>query len=347
MKTQTNILIIAFLFSVSINAQKAIFLHHSTGDGVFSEGQVTDKIVQYNSAHQTNYQIDEFSYPDSPYPWANYPYDFWNLWINGGCNSDKPGIECLETLSERYDVIVFKHCFPGANIQGDAENPDVSSGEKTLANYKLQYRALREKFDQFPDRKFVVWTLTPQHRNATNPNEAARAREFVNWVKNSWLSEDGNHHSNIFIFDFFNVVAESNEAPANGAVNCLKYEYEGDHDGSDGHPNQQANQAAGEEFVNFMVQVFQSSHATENLPLNEDKPELVYKSNSDLLVINGGFNEQMFLSIVDMSGRVCTKKNIHCSSSQMDLSYLPAGVYMVNISSVSGKTTRIKIAKFK
>jgi len=63
--------------------------------------------------------------------------------------------------------------------------------------------ALFEKSDQFPDKKFVALTLTPEQMNATNADEAAWAREFANWVKNDWLTEDGDEHPNVFVFAFF------------------------------------------------------------------------------------------------------------------------------------------------
>ena len=31
-------------------------------------------------------------------------------------NNSEPGIQCLDDLCASYDVIIFKHCFPGADI---------------------------------------------------------------------------------------------------------------------------------------------------------------------------------------------------------------------------------------
>ncbi|NJK98962.1 MAG: hypothetical protein HC905_32260 [Bacteroidales bacterium] len=52
--------------------------------------------------------------------------------------------------------------------------------------------------------------------------------------------------------------AETNPAPENGKVNCLKYIYEKDHSGSDSHPNKAANEFIGPLFAEFIVQVIQS-----------------------------------------------------------------------------------------
>lgn len=235
-------------------SQKAIFLHHSTGNGVW-QGGVPQWIAEHNSNYNTDYRVSELSYPNTPYPWANYPYDFWNLWVNGNCDSENKNIECINTLAEEYDLIIFKHCFPGAAVVADTGNPDLRSPVKSLENYKLQYRELRSLFDRYPKTKFMVWTLAPLHRLATNAEEASRAKEFVDWVKTEWLSEEGKSRSNIFIFDFFELAAESNISPENGEVNCLKYEYELRHDNRDSHPNTNANTAIAPYFARAIAHV--------------------------------------------------------------------------------------------
>ena len=247
------VIVVFFCRCVSADNEKIIFLHHSTGEGVYYEGEVPEWIDDYNYNHGTSYLISERNYPDSPYDWANYPYDYWNLWINKTCDSTNPNIECMETLALNYDVIIFKHCFPGAAIDEDSGSPDVSSSIKTLENYKEQYRALRKMMDNYEDNAFIVWTLAPLHRLATNESESARAKQFVDWVNKEFLTEDGKSHPNIFIFDFWSIVAEDDINPSPGKTNCLKYEYEGSHFSSDSHPNYDANQTAGPEFARTIV----------------------------------------------------------------------------------------------
>ena len=135
MKQLIAVVFILFITSFTTFSQNAIFLHHSTGAGVWSEGDVAGWIENYNTNHSTHYVVTERAYPDSPYPWENYPYDYWNLWVNGACDSDQPGIECINTLTHNYNVIIFKHCFPGAGIEEDLGTPDVSSDRKSLENY--------------------------------------------------------------------------------------------------------------------------------------------------------------------------------------------------------------------
>lgn len=243
--------------SLAATDDSIIFLHHSTGGAVYSGGGVSSWFSTYNSTHSTSYSITERSYPTTPYAWNNYPYDYWNLWINGVCNSSDADIECLNTMTNSYDIIIWKHCFPGASVLADNGNASVSSSVKTLANYKLQYRALRELMDSYPNNKFIVWTLAPLHRLATNAGNAARAKEFVDWVKNDWLAEDG-AHPNIFVFDFWGYVA--------GDDNYLKYEYEGSHTSSDSHPNSTANAYVGPIFAQFIVDTASASAAVDTTP---------------------------------------------------------------------------------
>ena len=84
----------------SIGNETVIFLHHSTGNNLFYTGNVDDWFLNYNENNGTNYQITERSYPTTPYPWNNYPYDYWYLWVNRSCNSADPDIECLEDIAD-------------------------------------------------------------------------------------------------------------------------------------------------------------------------------------------------------------------------------------------------------
>ncbi len=177
---------------------RVIFLHHSTG-GVIWNGGVADWMAQQNATNSTAYVIEEQAYPDVPYPWANYPYDYWHLWVeNGNGEADTEGVDTLETLTASYDVIVFKHCFPVSNVAEDTGNPDISSSSKTRENYELQYLALRERLRSFSGNRFIVWTGAALVELATNEADAIRARAFFDWVISTW-DEPGD---NIYIWDF-------------------------------------------------------------------------------------------------------------------------------------------------
>lgn len=180
-----------------------IFLHHSTGDNIWNGG-VAAWFDNYNASNSTNYQISEQAFPkDSPYGWNNYPYDYWNIWVNHAGTSEYQDEPTLEILSQSYGVIIFKHCFPVSYIEEDA-GADITSDYKSQENYKLQYNALKIKMQSFPDTKFIVWTGAALIQNETDSAHAQRAQDFFNWVKNTW-DED---NDNIYVFDFYSLETE-------------------------------------------------------------------------------------------------------------------------------------------
>jgi hypothetical protein len=204
---------------------KIVFLHHSTGEVVWNGG-LPQFIQGWNAAHGTHYEITEMNYPSAlgghttlrrllpervfdkvvrgRYPWDNYPYDYWNLWVKHRREKRDRSELNLEDLARSYDMIVFKHCFPVSLVKADDGRPDVSSAKKTLANYQLQYEALKQRMHEFPEVRFVVWTGAAQTQASSSPEEAERARQFTTWVKEVW-DEPGD---NIFVWDFHELETE-------------------------------------------------------------------------------------------------------------------------------------------
>lgn len=180
------------------------FLHHSTGKAVW-DGGVKGWFSRYNRENGTRYEIREIAFPkESPYGWNNYPYDYWKIWVENagpGAYRDEP---TLEMLAEKYDVIVWKHCFPVSGILPDTGSPDSASSGKRIENYRLQYEALKAKMREFPGTKFIVWTGAALVKERTSEAEAARAREFSEWVTGEW-DEPGD---NVFVWDFFEIETE-------------------------------------------------------------------------------------------------------------------------------------------
>ncbi len=208
--------------SPSAGPVRIIYLHHSTGGNVWYGG-VPEFITSHNSSHATDIQISERAYPNSPYPWENYPYDYWKLWVDTTGETGYLGQDTLDTLTANYDVIVFKHCFPVSDIEADTGTPEIASSRKSLENYKLQYSALKARLRQFPLQKFIVWTGAALTEGATTPEKAERARQFFEWVRTDW-DEKGD---NIFVWDFWTLETE-------GGL-YLKPEYAAS--SGDSHPN--------------------------------------------------------------------------------------------------------------
>jgi hypothetical protein len=218
-----------------------VFLHHSTG-GCIWNGGVADWFSDYNSTHGTSYAVTEAAYPSSEgYGWANYPYDYWSIWVEHAGPDPYMTEDTLEILTESYDVIVFKHCFPVSHIVPDTGSPDIASSTKSIENYELQYAALREKMRSFPDNRFIVWTGAALVEAGTNAEEGARARQFFTWVKEAW-DEPGD---NIFVWDFFELETE-------GGLYLLDSHASSS---TDSHPNDTFSAAAAPLFANRIVNV--------------------------------------------------------------------------------------------
>ncbi len=109
---------------LSEDSMKIVFLHHSTGNKVW-DGGMKKWMKNYNKSNGTDYQIAEREFPArSPYGWSNYPYDYWNIWVNNAGNEEYEREPTLELLTPKYDMVVFKHCYPVSNIQPDVGQPD-------------------------------------------------------------------------------------------------------------------------------------------------------------------------------------------------------------------------------
>jgi len=181
----------------------AIFLHHSTGSNIWGGG-VAGWIDAYNTDNGTGYAVTELAFPHSPYPWNNYPYDYWYLWVDNAGPDPVDGQETLEMLTAAYDVIIWKHCYPVSGVNEPDGSPDVTSEYKTVANYQLQYQALKTAMLGFPENRFVVWTGAAQVEGATTQAQAEQAEIFFDWVRDTW-DEPGD---NIYLWDFWELETE-------------------------------------------------------------------------------------------------------------------------------------------
>ena len=243
---------------VASEPARIVFLHHSTGQAVWvgdtskvsskilGKSDVKSWIASYNKTHNTSHQIEEMNFPTTSegYPWANYPYDYYNIWVKHAGDAPYRGEPTLEMLTKEYDVIIWKHCFPVAGIPPDTGKPDVDSDDKRLENYKLQYAALKEKMRSFPDTKFIVWTgaaPTVGQLRTVGPMKALRARQFFDWVKAEW-DEPGD---NIFLWDFYELETEGGS--------YLKPEYASGPDNS--HPTPEFGERVAPLFAQRIVDV--------------------------------------------------------------------------------------------
>ena len=255
-----HIIVLWLLTSCDSNSkemQKILFLHHSTGAGIWmgntnkyiykltKNGDVKSFFQDYNKKNKSNYHISDLIFPKKePYGWKNYPYDYYNIWVKNAGNNPYNEEPTLEILTAEYDVIIFKHCYPVSRIQEDTGHPDINSEEKRLENYKLQYNALKEKMHQFPQTRFIVWTPAAMVKSGITEVEAKRAFEFYRWVKDEW-DEKGD---NIFLWDFYNYETE-------GKLYLLeKYAHSKDNS----HPGKEFSGRIAPLFGNFIIDVIKN-----------------------------------------------------------------------------------------
>ncbi len=236
------------------NTLNVLFLHHSTGNNIFKGMEIDKKpemmsmVESFNKSAKNKINFVEQAFPKSRikkfipgYGWYNYPYDYYNIWVK---NSDKnfyKGEPTLKTLSKDWNVIILKHCFPVSSVINDNKKGDINSDKKTLANYKLQYNALKKEFKKYPDIKFIIWTGAALTQASTNEESAKAADEFFNWVKNSWDSPN----DNIYLWDFRKLETE-------GGL-YLKDEYASSK--TDSHPNKAFSSKAVKLFFNRLSDI--------------------------------------------------------------------------------------------
>jgi len=275
MKSSAILAATLFLFVTLISCKRnssscesrIIFLHHSTGlniwgtkgsiassvafrfnrlyDFVGRKGNIPTLFKEYNKSHDTNYCISKKVFPTRrPYGWNNFPHNYYEIWVEHA--GDKPFEKqpTLEMLTGKYDVIMFKHCYPVSSIQEDEAVADINSYYKSIANYKLQYEAIKEKIHEFPDTKFILWTGAVQVKADLTEDEALRTREFFRWVREEW-DEPGD---NIYLWDFYTLETD-------GGL-YLKEEYAVSPANS--HPNVEFSKRVSKLLVNRIIDVIQT-----------------------------------------------------------------------------------------
>jgi hypothetical protein len=224
-----------------------IFLHHSTGQALITEGNVRPLLTELG------YQFWDHGFnhtglvrPDGTLAHATYRIPG----ALGRGNTDVDGLAKLFSQSVtdppsnafsrllQHEVIAVKSCFPNSAIKSDEM-------EKQFQTWYLQ---MRDVMDEHPDRIFIIVTSPPLHPQMTNADEARRARAVANWLKSrEYLAG----HPNVFVFDFFDLLADP-------STNTLHAQYQLDSEKPNSHPNHLANEKIGPLFVKFIDQAVQT-----------------------------------------------------------------------------------------
>ena len=92
---------------------------------------------------------------------------------------------------------------------------------------QLRYNAIKNKLHEYPNNRFLVWTIPAVLEVNSTPEAGALATAFADWVMTSW-DESGD---NIFVWDFRTL--ETNGGDFAPPENVRLY---GD---TDDHPNEE------------------------------------------------------------------------------------------------------------
>lgn len=220
-----------------------LFIHHSVGQNLIAQGHVRERFAEARyDLWDHNYNHIGLTRPDGSR--AGYSYNI------PDDNTDPDGY--AEIFSQRryslplnafsaimqHEVIVFKSCFPTSDIS--------DSGQ--LEAYRNYYLGIREVTRQHPDHLFIALAPPPLAPEATSPENAARAREFADWLaSDDYLTGQ----ANLYVFDLFDRLAEDD--PSSPERNMLRQEYRPEQEG-DSHPNALANETIGPQLFEFVIQ---------------------------------------------------------------------------------------------
>jgi hypothetical protein len=229
-----------------------IFLHHSTGQNLITEGDVRPQLSNLG------YQFWDHGFnhtglvrPDGAPTGTHYGIPG----ARGRGNTDVDGLASLfsQPVTDppinafsrllQHEVIIVKSCFPNSAIKSD----------ETEEQFKTWYLQMRDAVDKNPDRVFIIMTSPPLHPQETSASEARRARAVADWLNSDdYLGE----RPNLFVFDFFDLLADKSS-------HVLREEYRRLPDEPDSHPNQAANETIGPLFVRFIDEAIQTYRSTQ------------------------------------------------------------------------------------
>ncbi len=228
-------------------SHRIVFLHHSVGSSILQYGGLFDSLSQRGIAVKSATYGDRIGDRTDMCDWLpkfqrdmddilkfkSHP----DLYYNDGTTNE---------------AVMFKSCFPNSDVVGAGELPgDPLSKTRTVANYKAVFVGLVQEFKKRPDKLFIFLTTPPLVPSQTTEENAARAREFNQWLVNElqpgYEKETG--LDNFHVFDLFAILTD--------ASNYLKSEYRQPNP-NDAHPNELAAKAAASDFMEFFIPIWEN-----------------------------------------------------------------------------------------
>lgn len=262
--------------------QRLVFIHHSTGQNWLADDNGGLGIA----LRDNNYYVSDTNYGWGPDFGSGHPIGDrtdignWYEWFagnrklqitdqlyaeNGQYSEVYSRMEESMNPGGQNTIVMFKSCFPNSALKGPQSkvSPDISrnllkgqdaySEYHTVANAIGIYKEILKYFATRQDKLFVAITAPP----LTDPEYAANARFFNQWLFSEWLATYP--YKNVAVFDFYNVLTSNGGDPSVNDIGrtsgnhhrywggVIQHKVDGDDDGSndvseypsdDDHPSQ-------------------------------------------------------------------------------------------------------------
>ncbi|MBU0985588.1 MAG: SGNH/GDSL hydrolase family protein [candidate division Zixibacteria bacterium] len=221
--------------------RRLVFLHHSVGRNWLSEGGLKDSLIARGVAVRSI----TYGTPIGEDTDLNHWVPKFESHLDQILRFDDPSGALLPDSLEN-DIIMFKSCYPNSDIIAVGEGDgDPLAAERTLANYRAVMARLEPQIALHPDKQFIYVTAPPLTAERTTAENAARARQFNQWMTGEFtrLYREHTGLNNFFVFDLFDVLADPES-------NTLRQEFQ--RRANDSHPNPKGSQAATRAFLKFL-----------------------------------------------------------------------------------------------
>lgn len=321
-----NISIVTVSFTQITFYRSGIFLHHSTGGCIWgpngSSTSVPQEIISYNSTHgyTGNYAVslDEDGWPVNPWnnEWVRWHWIFEN---RDTVNAD------IRPYLQTNKIIIIKSCFPSSAIVGigsatDTLNPTL----KTIFNYKWHWRHFIRVMENYPQNFFIVWTNAPLVQASTNAQSAAWSHKFCTWAIDTLArgldSQFGNFPANVYVFDFFHKLANSN-----GYLSAIYAQ-----SSTNSHPNSAATELVAPIFVQEVfdasIRYEQSLIPQDTIPPSVPTGLTVSPGGQDSLIISWNPNPEPDMAFYKIYRSINDTTNL----DSLDLVAHPSTIYVDN-----------------
>jgi len=351
---------------------RLIFIHHSTGENWLSD---------YNGGLGPELRDNNYYVSDTNYGWGpnsigdQTDIGHWWLWFRGPDSNEYMNALYAESDQHCYysrlsespggdnEIVMFKSCFPNSALQGDpndpvppiASNPLRSQGSgseyHTVANAKGIYIDLLEYFRNHQEKLFIVITAPP----LSNAEYSGNARAFNQWLVNDWL--DGYPYSNVFVFDFYNVLTTNGGSPNVNDLGlstgnhhrlwsgAIQHSVDGDPSHNvlayltgDDHPSQAGNLKATGEFVTLLNVAYHLWKEEPPVPPTVDNVAASDIGNNAArigaqITSTGGLDPHLYIGWGTSDGGTGSWQNT------ADLGIQGTGTYYTDLSALTAATT--------